>query len=66
MLMQERRPSTAKLSDDPIRLYLNQMSRFRCLRAKKKSRCQEIEITRKRFRRAVLSNDYALRTTVEI
>ena len=29
------------------------------------SLAKKIEITRKRFRRSVLSNDYALRTTVE-
>lgn len=56
-----------KLSDDPIRLYLNQMSEIPLLsREEEISLAKKIEITRKRFRRAVLGNDYAMRHTVEI
>ncbi len=56
-----------KLSDDPIRLYLSQMSEIPLFsREEEISLAKKIEITRKRFRRSVLSNDYALRTTVEI
>lgn len=58
---------SAKLSDDPIRLYLSQMSEIKLFtREEEISLAKKIEITRKRFRRSVLSNDYALRTTVEI
>jgi RNA polymerase primary sigma factor len=59
--------SSPKLSDDPIRLYLSQMSEIPLFtREEEISLAKKIEITRKRFRRSVLSNDYALRTTVEI
>ncbi|MFO1066738.1 MAG: sigma-70 family RNA polymerase sigma factor [Pirellulales bacterium] len=59
--------SNAKLSDDPIRLYLSQMSDIPLLsRDEEISLAKKIEITRKRFRRAVLGNDYAMRNTVEI
>ncbi len=68
---QERRAvlhaPTAKLSDDPIRLYLSQMSEIPLFsREEEIALAKKIEITRKRFRRAVLGNDYALRQTVEI
>jgi RNA polymerase primary sigma factor len=68
---QERRAvmhaPTPKLSDDPIRLYLSQMSEIPLFtREEEIALAKKIEITRKRFRRAVLGNDYALRQTVEI
>lgn len=56
-----------KLSDDPIRLYLSQMSEIPLFsRDEEIALAKKIEITRKRFRRSLLGNDYALRQTVEI
>ena len=56
-----------KLSDDPIRLYLSQMSEIPLLtRDEEIGLAKKIEITRKRFRRSVLGNDYAMRHTVEL
>lgn len=56
-----------KLSDDPIRLYLSQMSEIPLLsREEEIGLAKKIEITRKRFRRSVLANDYVMRHTVEI
>ncbi|MCO6454635.1 MAG: RNA polymerase sigma factor RpoD [Pirellulaceae bacterium] len=55
-----------KLSDDPIRMYLSQMAEIPLLsREEEISLAKKIEITRKRFRRTVLSCDYALRATVQ-
>jgi RNA polymerase primary sigma factor len=55
-----------KLNSDPIRLYLSQMSAIPLLsRAEEISLAKKIEVTRKRFRRALLSCDFALRATVE-
>ncbi len=55
-----------KLSEDPIRLYLSQMSEIPLLsREEEISLAKKIEITRKRFRRSVLGNDYVMRHTVE-
>lgn len=55
-----------KLSDDPIRMYLSQMSGIPLLsREEEISLAKKIEVTRKRFRRTVLSCDYALRATVD-
>ena len=54
-----------KLNSDPIRLYLAQMSEIPLLtRAEEISLAKKIEVTRKRFRRALLTCDYALRATV--
>lgn len=56
-----------RLSDDPIRLYLSQMSEIPLFsREEEIALAKKIEITRKRFRRAVLGNDMALRATVSI
>jgi RNA polymerase primary sigma factor len=56
-----------KLSDDPIRLYLSQMSQIPLFsREEEIALAKKIEITRKRFRRCLLANDLALRQTVEI
>ena len=53
--------------DDPIRMYLAQMSAIPLLsREQEIELAKRIEITRKRFRRAILYNDYALRATVEV
>ncbi len=55
-----------KLSNDPIRLYLSQMAVIPLLRREEEiSLAKKIEVTRKRFRRAVLSCDYAMQATVE-
>src|SRR4026209_2431423 len=55
-----------KLNSDPIRLYLAQMSSIPLLtRAEEISLAKKIEVTRKRFRRALLTCNYALRATVE-
>ncbi len=56
-----------KLSDDPIRLYLSQMSQIPLFtRDEEIALAKKIEITRKRFRKSLLGNDFALRQTVEI
>ncbi len=61
------RRSNANLSDDPVRLYLSQMSEIPLFsRDEEIALAKTIEITRKRFRRSLLGNDYALRQTVEI
>ena len=55
-----------KLSDDPIRMYLSQMAEIPLLtREQEISLAKKIEVTRKRFRRSVLTCDFALRQTVE-
>ena len=55
-----------KLSDDPIRMYLSQMAVIPLLsRDGEISLAKKIEITRKRFRRTVLSCDFAMRSTVD-
>ena len=55
-----------KLTDDPIRMYLSQMASIPLLsREEEVALAKKIEITRKRFRRSVLTCDFALRTTVE-
>ena len=56
-----------KLNNDPIRLYLSQMSEIPLLsRTEEISLAKKIEVTRKRFRRTLLSCDYAMRETVKI
>jgi RNA polymerase primary sigma factor len=56
----------AKLHSDPIRLYLSQMSVIPLLsREQEISLAKKVEVTRRRFRRAVLGCDFALRTTVD-
>ena len=61
--------ATAKLtktSDDPIRMYLSQMAVIPLLtRDEEIALAKRIEIARKQYRRAVLSNGYALSATVE-
>jgi RNA polymerase primary sigma factor len=55
-----------KLTDDPIRMYLSQMAQIPLLsRDEEVALAKKIEVTRKRFRRSVLTCDFAMRTTVE-
>ncbi|QEG38537.1 RNA polymerase sigma factor SigA [Roseimaritima ulvae] len=55
-----------KASDDPIRMYLSQMAEIPLLtREQEISLAKKIEITRRRFRRAILESDYALRATLD-
>ena len=55
-----------KASDDPIRLYLSQMSGIPLLnREEEIALAKKIEVTRKRFRRSLLTCDFAMRATVE-
>ena len=56
----------AKISSDPIRMYLTQMSTIPLLtREQEISLAKKIEVTRKRFRRSVLSCQFAMRATIE-
>lgn len=56
-----------KLSDDPIRMYLSQMSHIPLLsRDEEIAHAKKIEVSRKRFRRALLSNAFAMQATVDI
>ena len=55
-----------KLSDDPIRMYLSQMSHIPLLsREEEIALAKKIEVSRKRFRRALLSNAFAMQATVD-
>jgi RNA polymerase primary sigma factor len=69
-------PASAKLTDlpqekatfssDPIRMYLSQMAEIPLLsRDEEIALAKKIEVTRKRFRRTLLSSDLALRNTVD-
>ncbi|MFM7072028.1 MAG: sigma-70 family RNA polymerase sigma factor, partial [Planctomycetota bacterium] len=66
--MQDARPARdiPTSGDDPIRMYLSQMADLPLLnREEEIAVAKKIEVTRKRFRRALLSCDFALRATVE-
>jgi len=55
-----------RAGDDPIRMYLSQMAEVPLLsRDEEIALAKKIEVTRKRFRRMVLSCNYAMRATVE-
>jgi RNA polymerase primary sigma factor len=55
----------SKFSSDPIRMYLSQMAEIPLLaRSEEIALAKKIEITRKRFRRTVISCAMAMRTTV--
>ena len=55
-----------KLSDDPLRMYLAQMSQIGLLtREEEISLAKKIEVTRRRFRRGVLACNYSMQQTVE-
>lgn len=57
----------SRATSDPVRVYLSQMSEIPLLtREQEIALAKKIEITRRKFRRAVLGNDFALRHTVEI
>ena len=59
--------SVPKLSDDPIRMYLSQMAEIPLLsRDEEIALAKKIEITRKQFRRSILSCAPALAETVRI
>ncbi len=52
--------------DDPIRTYLSQMAEIPLLdRDEEVALAKKIEITRKRYRRSVLTSTYSLRSTLE-
>ncbi len=56
-----------KPSDDPIRMYLSQMANIPLLsRSEEISLAKKIEVTRKRFRRTMLSCHFAMRATVDV
>lgn len=56
----------SKNTTDPIRMYLAQMAEIPLLsREEEIGLAKRIEITRKQFRRQILSCDYAMRATVE-
>lgn len=55
-----------RTSDDPIRMYLSQMAEIPLLsREDEISLAKKIEVTRRQFRRSLLTSDYALRHTVD-
>ena len=55
-----------KLSDDPIRMYLSQMSHIPLLsREEEISFAKKVEVSRKRFRRALLTSAFAMQATVD-
>ena len=58
--------AAGRYSEDPIRMYLSQMAEIPLLdRDQEVALAKKIEISRKRFRRTLLGNDYAMRATVE-
>ncbi len=58
-------PDLPKASSDPIRMYLSQMAEIPLLtREQEISLAKKIEVTRKRFRRNLLTNHFALVRTV--
>ena len=55
-----------KMDSDPIRMYLSQMADIPLLsREEEIAFAKKIEVSRKRFRRIILSCDFAMRATVE-
>ncbi|VAX38061.1 RNA polymerase sigma factor RpoD [hydrothermal vent metagenome] len=59
-------PTTALSSRDPIRMYLSQMGNIPLLsREREIFLAKQIEITRKRFRRALMESDFVLQNSLE-
>jgi RNA polymerase primary sigma factor len=55
-----------RMDSDPIRMYLSQMSHIPLLsREEEVALAKKIEVSRKRFRRMVLSCDFAMQATIE-
>ena len=64
--LQQSQGKVPRPSDDPIRMYLSQMAEIPLLsRDEEIALAKRIEITRKRYRRAVVSCNYAMTTTLD-
>ncbi|MCE9548212.1 MAG: sigma-70 family RNA polymerase sigma factor, partial [Planctomycetia bacterium] len=58
-------PDMGRMNQDPVRVYLSQMAEIPLLtRDQEVSLAKKIEVSRKRFRRAVLGCNYAIQTAV--
>ena len=58
---------TSRRIDDPVRMYLTQMGEIPLLtRPQEIALAKKIEVTRKRFRRAVLECDFAMKSAIEV
>jgi len=60
-------PETSRRIDDPVRMYLTQMGEIPLLtRDQEIALAKKIEVTRKRFRRALLESDFAMQAAVDV
>ncbi|MFN0053850.1 MAG: RNA polymerase sigma factor RpoD [Planctomycetales bacterium] len=58
---------TSKHIDDPVRMYLTQMGEIPLLtRPQEISLAKKIEVTRKRFRRDLMENDFVMKTAIDL